>query len=137
MTTNTNEQVYKDLILSYNDISGDKSISVSANAISFTKNKLTTPVTTYLNQNGIQVDANSSSWQNLSLLDDVLASCEMPPNPTTLKLNNTLLLDSGNSTTLTANDLSLNLVDGDIATNNLTAGDMTINDYNPSTVPNM
>jgi hypothetical protein len=156
MSTNTNEQVYKDLILSYNDLNGDKSISFSANAISFTKDKLSSPVTTFLNQNGIQLGANSSSWQNLSLLDDVLASCEMPPNPTTLKLNNSILLDNGSSdistlsndtfsmftssngtTTINQNIINLDNSSNNGPTNTLTPGDVTINDYGSSMVSNL
>jgi hypothetical protein len=84
----------------FNDqITNDKQISINGSGITLTKNLLTTPVTAHLTQNGIQVGLTSSSWENLSLLDEVLASVEYPPNPQTLKLNNTLMLNNGTDTT--------------------------------------
>jgi hypothetical protein len=99
----------------------NKEITINGTGISLTKNLLTTPVTAYLTQEGVQVGVNSSTWQNLSLLDDVLASVEYPPNPQTLKLNNTLLLDSNLGSTNKLDIGGMVITDASLApTTNLT-----------------
>jgi hypothetical protein len=95
----------------------DKQIKIDGTGISLTKDLLTSPITAQLNQNGVTVGINSSTWQNLALLDDVLASVEYPPNPQTLLLNNTVVLDdltNTNTTTITNyhaifNDINTNM----------------------------
>jgi hypothetical protein len=88
----------------------DKQIEITGTHIALTKDLLSSsPITALLSQNGIQVGSNISTWQNLSLLDDVLASVEYPPNQETLKLNNTLVLDDGSGPTTTANNTQITL----------------------------
>jgi hypothetical protein len=77
----------------------------SISSIVLGNNINTTPVFTTISPTAITQGANSISLQNLTLLPTVLASVELPPNATTLKINDTILVDAGiaNQTT-TIND---------------------------------
>jgi hypothetical protein len=91
---------------------------------------------TIMTQVGIYKDSGVMPFQRLVALSDVLASCELPPNPSTLQLNNTLLLDAGAGDILTATNNSI-IIDNSAnsgPTNTISPGDMTINDFGSNTV---
>jgi hypothetical protein len=79
----------------------------SISSIVLGNNINTTPVFTTISPTAITQGANSISLQNLTLLPTVLAAVELPPNATTLKLNDTILLDNGSADTLTLNTTSI------------------------------
>jgi hypothetical protein len=112
----------------------------SISSIVLGNNINTTPVFTTISPTAITQGANSISLQNLTLLPQVLASVELPPNATTLKINDTLLVDAGiaNQTTtiedgkITINNASVGGIANPLLVlqnNNTTAGGSTIETY--------
>lgn len=78
----------------------------------------TTPVYTTISPTAITQGSNSISLGNLTLLPTVLNSLELPPNPTTLKVNKTIILtDDTNTATMDINQTNGNL---DITTSGFT-----------------
>ena len=87
---------------------------------------------TIISQQTIEKNGNSIPISNLVLLPQVLASLDMPPNPTTLKVIDTIALSSTTSaTTNTINHTSMIIDDSANTgpTNTITQGDMTIHDF--------
>ena len=82
----------------------------SVSSIILGTNLNTTPVFTTISPTAITQGANSISLQNLTLLPIVLDAVELPPNATTLQINNTLLLtDGSNNASLDINQVNGNL----------------------------
>ena len=82
----------------------------STSSIILGTNLNTTPIYTTISPTAITQGANSISLQNLTLLPTVLDAVELPPNATTLQINNTLLLtDGSNNASLDVNQVNGNL----------------------------
>jgi hypothetical protein len=81
----------------YNFISddGDKSISISKLGLNFKRDLLTTPIETIITPLDITDvnTGNSITMDRLTYLPIGLAALEAPPNPTTLHIQDTLLVD--------------------------------------------
>ena len=108
-TINATHQFYDndDPTLANNSIEIDRDNS----QIILGKNLTTTPQYIYISPNSISNGSASTSFTQISNLSNALASVELPPNPNTLQLNNTLLLTDGTSTYNTLNNTSITLTD--------------------------
>jgi hypothetical protein len=62
---------------------------------------------------------HTTGLERLALVQTAFQAVELPPNATTLKINDTLLLDDGSTTTATLNESGLNIAD---TLNSITAG---------------
>jgi len=93
-------------------IDGDKSISISQLGLTLTRDILTTPIQTIITPLDI-TDINTGNvitMDRLTYLPIGLAALEAPPNPTTLHIQDTLLVDNIpdlNSTTVAYNSIVL------------------------------
>jgi hypothetical protein len=98
------------------------------------------PKTFTITPNGVNFVDNTFNQTtpllNLCALQTVLSAVDIPPNSTTLKLVNSLLLDNGTGDTLTATNSNL-VIDNSAnsgPTNTSTSGDITINDFGSTAV---
>jgi hypothetical protein len=75
------------------------------------RNLTTTPAYITISPNAISDGTNSTNLTRLSALQTALAAVELPPNATTLKLNETLLCDAGianQTTSITDGQITIN-----------------------------
>jgi len=114
MATNASEQEYKGNVINYLNTTGNTAITLSSNGLTLTDDILTTPITVEINQTGIVNGGNTTTWNTLASLDQALASLKIPPNATTLEIENTLLATNGasNSISINASTPSIVITDG-------------------------
>lgn len=69
-------------------------VGASPNGLRFSTNLLTSPEYIQINTSGIynSVTGNTTSWATVDELPFVLSSLEVPPNPTTLQVENTVIV---------------------------------------------
>jgi len=116
MATSVNEQEYKGNVINYLDTTGNTAITLSSNGLTLSDDILTTPVIVEINQVGIVNGGNTTTWNTLASLDQALASLKIPPNATTLEIENTLLATNGatNSISINASTPNIVITDGTI-----------------------
>ncbi len=116
MATSANEQEYKGNVINYLNTTGNTAITLSSNGLTLADDILTTPIIVEINQVGIVNGGNTTTWNTLASLDQALASLKIPPNATTLEIENTLLATNGatNSISINASTPNIVITDGTI-----------------------
>lgn len=122
MSLGTNQQFYKDAQQIYETDTGDQTLSMGTptglfTGIKWEYDKLTpTPKTFRITQNGAEwtdgTNTYTTALDRLGAVQQALSAVELPPNATTLKLNDTILLDDGSGgATTTLDNTSLTITD--------------------------
>lgn len=126
MSFDTNQQVYNDQQIVFETSNTERRIAIGSatgftDGIEIEYDRLTTPKTFKISPTGVNWNDGTNNYttglERLALVQQAFQAVELPPNATTLKLNDTILLSDGTSNTNTINN------DGMTITN--TAGSST------------
>jgi hypothetical protein len=125
--SDTNIQEYRDQQLSFESANGDRKITFGSatgttEGIEIEYDRLTTPKIFKISPLGVNwndgVDNYNTGLARLAVVQQAFQAVELPPNATTLKLNDTILLDNGSAITNTINNFQTQLVESSIGSVN-------------------
>ena len=129
--SSTNIQEYSDQQLSFISANGDRKITFGSatgttEGVEIEYDRLTTPKIFKISPNGVNWNDGTNNYntglERLALVQQAFQAVELPPNATTLKLNDTIVLTDGtaNQITIDGGVPSITLTDG-TNTNTITA----------------